>query len=108
MDASVITSASTPMGFFILAVLVCNAVFGVCATALKSEKVFLYLIHMFMGVIFFFGCILLWSPGSLYHPAEVQAFTMAYRPWVPTIASFIAVIIYALYQAWKTKRGIPD
>ena len=105
MWESIISAASTPIGFFVTAILVCNAVFTVCATALKNNEMFKYSIHMFLGIVFFFGIILLWSPGSLYPPEYVDKFKLVHKPWVPTVSVIFGSLVYGLYQAWKIRQG---
>ena len=109
MDTNVLSCATSPLVLFAMAILVCNAVFAVCAAKLKDPESFKYSIHMFLGLIFFFGSIVLWSPGYLYHPAEVKGLDLPQNPWIPTCTTFVGILIYMAYHGWKfSKRQIKE
>ena len=101
MDPNMVSAVNSPLTLFALVILVCNTVFAVCATRLKNEDMFKYTIHMFLGIVFFFGGIVLWSPGHLYPPAQTGGLDLPRNPWVPTIMVFLGVPIYMAYQGWK-------
>jgi len=100
MDITHVPTVNSPLMLFALIILVCNAVFAVCATKFRNEEMFIYTIHMFLGIVFFVGSIILWSPGDLYNPVEVKELKLLRQPWVPTIATFLGVLIYMAYHVW--------
>ncbi len=106
MNPNMISVVSSPLTLFALVVLVCNAVIAVCATKFKNEEIFKYTIHMFLGIIFFIGSIVLWSPGYLYNPVEIKDLDLPRNPWVPTIATFLGVLIYMAYHGWKYAKEL--
>ena len=102
MDSDIITAVDSPIGIFVISFLVCNAVFAVCAAKFNDQTSLKYCMHMFLGVLFFFGSILLWSPAHLYHPSELKGLNIPSRPWIPTIATFAGVLIYMAYYGIKS------
>jgi len=107
----IIKNTTSPLKFFALAILVCNAVFGL-GTAIFAKGFFIYTLHTFLGVIFAFVMIGLWSPRSFYAPeqliglAEAEAklpegktILPASRPLIPSLLMVVLAIGYAIYQA---------
>jgi hypothetical protein len=64
---------------------------------MKDRDLFIACMHMFLGIVFFFGSIVIWTPACLYHPNDVQGNKLPYRPWVPTVTFFLGLMIYILY-----------
>ncbi len=106
IDPNIITLIRSPLALFALVVLVCNTVFAVCAAWLKKKQIFIYTIHMFMGIVFFIGTIVLWAPGLLYHPSEVKALNMSNDPLIPTVVSIVGVLVYMAYQIYTDKNSL--
>lgn len=102
----IIAVVSSPLSLFTLIILVCNAVFAICATKLRDKDSFKYCIHMFLAIVFFFGTIVLWSPAYLYPPSEVKQFNLQPNPLAPTVCAFAGVIIYMYYQWRKLKFSV--
>lgn len=103
-DISLINS---PIAMFALALVVCNAVFGVCAANLKDPDSFKYCIHMFLAIISMFTLIVLWAPGLLYNPpltiVEVNSVDKG-NPVVPTVVGLGCLLLYMWYQMRNQKN----
>ena len=104
-QSRIIQAVRSPIGFMTLAILVCNAVFGLCALGIdKPEEMeaFKYAIHMFIAVVSIFALIAMWCPASLYHPKDLKEIekykALPQKPWIPTIIGMAGLILYMIYQ----------
>ena len=99
--SSIISVIGSPLRFFGLIALVCNAIFSIGAGLLKDSDSFAYCIHMFLGIIALFAAIAVWCPRALYHPrelSEIQIEDLPYKPLVVTIIGFLSLVIYIVYR----------
>lgn len=108
MEEGIIEAVRSPIAFMALAILVCNAVFAVCALRVKEDKqmeAFKYAIHMFLAVVSIFALIAVWCPASLYHPkdfVDIEAYKeLQQAPLIPTIIAVTGLILYMVYQICK-------
>jgi len=103
---AIIGSLKSPLSVFGLAMLVCNAVFSLAAAFMDELDAFIYAIHTFLAIVFAFIAIAVWSPRSLYHPAELagleaQVPDSRSSKIIITIAILLSGFAYAGYQAYK-------
>ena len=98
MNPGIVSTVKSPIAFFAITIFICNAVFAICASNMKDRELFIRCMHLFLGIVFFFGSIVIWTPAYLYHPSEVQGLNLPYKPWVPTVAVFLGVILYMIYE----------
>jgi hypothetical protein len=70
--AGIISSLRSPMSMFGLAMLICNAIFSTSAVIIQDLNAFNYSIHTFLAIVFLFVIIAIWSPRTLYHPADLK------------------------------------
>jgi hypothetical protein len=108
--AKIMEVAKSPIRLFGLLALVCNSVFGICATFFDDPTLFVYSIHMFLGIVGSLFLMALWCPASLYHPKELIDIPaekrLPHRPWVPTIGGFVALVLYMLYRVIMMRAGV--
>ena len=104
--SAVISSLRSPMSFFGLAMLICNAVFSMSAAIMNNLEAFIYSIHTFLAIVFLFVIIAIWSPRTLYHPSDLKGLEKG----VPeiknsrlliTLVILLAAFSYAAYQLYK-------
>lgn len=100
---AIIQSLKSPMSVFGLAMLLCNAVFAISAAFMEDINAFTYAIHTFLAIVFAFVGIAVWSPRSLYHPAELQGIEKdlnepKHSKYILTFVILIAGFGYAGYQ----------
>jgi FtsH-binding integral membrane protein len=93
---------------FGLAMLICNAIFSTSAVIMKNLNAFNYSIHTFLAIVFLFVIIAIWSPRTLYHPADLKGLEkevpeIKHSRVIITLIMFLAVSAYAIYQ--KNKLG---
>jgi FtsH-binding integral membrane protein len=96
------------MSMFGLAMLICNAIFSTSAVIMKNLNAFNYSIHTFLAIVFLFVIIAIWSPRTLYHPADLKGLEkevpeIKHSRVIITLIMFLAVSAYAIYQ--KNKLG---
>jgi FtsH-binding integral membrane protein len=106
--AGIISSLRSPMSMFGLAMLICNAIFSTSAVIMKNLNAFNYSIHTFLAIVFLFVIIAIWSPRTLYHPADLKGLEkevpeIKHSRVIITLIMFLAVSAYAIYQ--KNKLG---
>jgi FtsH-binding integral membrane protein len=93
---------------FGLAMLICNAIFSTSAVIMKNLNAFNYSIHTFLAIVFLYVIIAIWSPRTLYHPADLKGLEkevpeIKHSRVIITLIMFLAVSAYAIYQ--KNKLG---
>ena len=106
--AGIISSLRSPMSMFGLAMLICNAIFSTSAVIMKNLNAFNYSIHTFLAIVFLFVIIAIWSPRTLYHPADLKGLEkevpeIKHSRLIITLSMLLAGFAYAVYQ--KTKQG---
>jgi FtsH-binding integral membrane protein len=106
--AGIISSLRSPMSTFGLAMLICNAIFSTSAVIIQDLNAFNYSIHTFLAIVFLFVIIAIWSPRTLYHPADLKGLEkdapeIKHSRLIITLIMLLAVSAYAVYQ--KTKAG---
>ncbi len=106
--AGIISSLRSPMSMFGLAMLICNAIFSTSAVIMKNLNAFNYSIHTFLAIVFLFVIIAIWSPRTLYHPADLKGLEkevpeIKHSRLIITLSMLLAGSAYAVYQ--KTKQG---
>ena len=110
--SKIVSVVRSPLNFFALVVLVSATVFSIAAASMEDPLSFKYCIHMFLGIIGFLGAIALWSPKSLYHPAELRDIDPdklpEHRPMVPTVTAVAMILVYMAYQLTKGYLGLPE
>ena len=103
---AIIGSLKSPLSVFGLAMLICNAVFSISAAFMDDIDAFVYSIHTFLAIVFAFIIIAIWSPRSLYHPAELAGLEKELpeikhaRP-VITLVILLCGFTYVGYQKYK-------
>lgn len=105
---AIISSLRSPLSMFGLAMLICNAVFSLSAGLMGDLNAFIYAIHTFLGIVFAFIMIAIWSPRSLYHPSELKGNSseipeIKNSRLIITIVLLIVIFSYAAYQMYKLK-----
>jgi hypothetical protein len=103
---AIIGSLKSPLSVFGLAMLICNAVFSMSAAFMESLEAFIYSIHTFLAIVFSFVIIAIWSPRSLYHPAELAGMEkelpeIKNSRLIITVILMVAAFSYAGYQLYK-------
>jgi len=103
---AIIGSLKSPLSIFGLAMLICNAVFSMSAAFMKNLDAFIYSIHTFLAIVFSFIAIAIWSPRSLYHPAEFASMEQdvpepKYSKIILTLVILLAGFSYTGYQIYK-------
>ncbi|MFT7111105.1 MAG: hypothetical protein ACI843_002783 [Psychrobacter glaciei] len=104
--SAIITSLKSPLSFFGLAMLICNAIFSVSAAFMGDIEAFKYSIHTFLAIIFAFIIIAIWSPRSLYHPSELVGLDKELpeiknaRPIITSVL-LVSALLYAGYHFGK-------
>jgi FtsH-binding integral membrane protein len=106
--AGIISSLRSPMSMFGLAMLICNAIFSTSTVIIQDLNAFNYSIHTFLAIVFLFVIIAIWSPRTLYHPADLKGLEkevpeIKHSRVIITLIMFLAVSAYAIYQ--KNKLG---
>ena len=107
---AIIGSLKSPLSVFGLAMLVCNAVFSMAAAFMNNINAFIYSIHTFLAIVFAFIAVAIWSPRSLYHPAELAGIEQEV-PETKTSKLIITLVIllsgfsYAGYQMYKFNKA---
>jgi hypothetical protein len=89
--------------------LICNAVFSVSAALMANLDAFIYSIHTFLAIVFAFIAIAIWSPGSLYHPAELAGLEREvpeprHSRLIITLVILLSGFAYAGYQIHKFNK----
>lgn len=107
---AIIGSLKSPLSVFGLAMLICNAVFSMAAAIMGKLDAFTYSIHTFLAIVFAFIVIAIWSPRSLYHPAELAGLEkelpeIKHSRLVITLVILLSGSIYTGYQVYKLERG---
>lgn len=101
----IIAAIGSPLKLFALVIIFSNTVFGVAASRMQNEDNFKYSIHMFLAIIGAIILIALWSPRSLYHPAELKEVPdnrlPKEDPKVATIVLCGALVAYMVYYGIK-------
>ncbi len=103
---AIISSLRSPLSMFGLAMLMCNAVFSLSAGLMNNLEAFIYAIHTFLGIVFAFIMIAIWSPRSLYHPSELKGIDkeipeIKNSRLIITTVLLIVMFSYAAYQIYK-------
>ena len=106
---AIISSLRSPLSMFGLVMLICNAVFSLSAAMMDDINAFIYAIHTFLGIVFAFILIAIWSPRSLYHPAELKGLEdqlpeIKNSRQIITIVLLIGAFSYAGYQIFKPNK----
>ncbi|MFT6779518.1 MAG: FtsH-binding integral membrane protein [Paraglaciecola sp.] len=106
--AGIISSLRSPMSMFGLAMLICNAIFSTSAVIMRDLNAFNYSIHTFLAIVFLFVMIAIWSPRTLYHPADLKGLEkevpeIKHSRLIITLIMLLVGSAYAVYQ--KTKQG---
>ena len=96
-----VSEVESPLTFFAVTLVICNTVFGICATYLKNYELFKYCIHMFLAIVGVFSSIVIWSPACLYPLGTVKISEFPYKPWPPTIFVVLLVMLYMVYHFLK-------
>jgi hypothetical protein len=104
--AGIISSLRSPMSMFGLAMLICNAIFSTSAVIMQDLNAFNYSIHTFLAIVFLFVIIAIWSPRTLYHPADLKGLEkevpeIKHSRLVITLTMLLAASAYAVYQQIK-------
>lgn len=103
---AIISSLRSPLSMFGLAMLVCNAVFSLSAGLMGDLSAFIYAIHTFLGIVFAFIMIAIWSPRSLYHPSELKGIEdeipeINNSRFIITGVLLVVILFYGGYQMFK-------
>jgi hypothetical protein len=108
--SAIISSLRSPMSVFGLAMLICNAVFATSAAIMRDLNAFTYSIHTFLAIVFLFVIIAVWSPRTLYHPADLAGLEkevpeIKHSREIITLVMLLAVFSYAYYQIDKSEKS---
>lgn len=106
--SNVIDSVRSPIKFFTLVMLVCHAIFAICATILEAPMLVVYCMHMFVAMVSFMFIATLWCPSALYHPSELsseQNNNVKNSPMIPTIFGMVGLVLYLIYQSFVVYSG---
>jgi hypothetical protein len=106
---AIIRSLKSPLSVFGLAMLVCNAVFSMAAAFMKDLDAFIYSVHTFLAIVFAFIAIAIWSPRSLYHPAELAGVEQEvpegkHSKLIITLIILLSGFSYAGYQMYRFEQ----
>lgn len=109
--SAIISSLRSPMSLFGLAMLICNAVFSTSAAIMNNLEAFIYSIHAFLAIVFLFVIIAIWSPRTLYHPAELKDLEnelpeSKHSRLIITLVVLFSGIVYSAYQIYKLHLGL--
>lgn len=105
-QATIISSLRSPMSVFGLSMLICNAVFSTSAAIMNNLEAFIYSIHTFLAIVFLFVIIAIWSPRTLYHPADLKGLDkdlpdIKHSRLIITLVLLLAGFLYTAYQLYK-------
>ncbi|WP_394170710.1 hypothetical protein [Saccharospirillum alexandrii] len=105
-QATIISSLRSPMSVFGLSMLICNAVFSTSAAIMNNLEAFIYSIHTFLAIVFLFVIIAIWSPRTLYHPADLKGLDkdlpdINHSRLIITLVLLLAGFSYTAYQLYK-------
>jgi hypothetical protein len=99
----ILSAIGSPLKLFGLVIIFSNTVFGVAAAKMNDGANFKYSIHMFLAIVGAIVLIALWSPRSLYHPAELKNVPDNKMPKEnPKVASLILCGALAAYMIYYT------
>lgn len=103
---AIISTLRSPLSVFGLAMLICNAVFSLAAGLMGELEAFIYAIHTFLGIVFAFIMIAIWSPRSLYHPTELkdvgsELAEIKHARIILTVVFLVTLFSYGGYQIYK-------
>ena len=103
---AILSSLRSPLSMFGLAMLICHAVFSLAAGIMGELEAFIYAIHTFLGLVMAFILIAVWSPRSLYHPAELEGLEkeipeVKYSRLIITGVLLVIMFSYGGYQLYK-------
>lgn len=101
----ILSAIGSPLKLLALVIIFSNTVFGIAESTMNDGENFKYSIHMFLAIVGAIILITLWSPKSLYHPAELKDLPDKVMPKEnPKIATLIicgAMAAYMFYYAFK-------
>ena len=109
---TLVDKVTSPLKFFALVVLVCNTIFGAVAALSKQYDIFVFSIHMFLGIVGAFILMAIWAPRSLYHPQDLRNVEHLLpehdNPKVVTWILGVALVGYVAYRIYIYHRfGLP-
>ena len=101
----VITRLRAPINVFAFAMMTAAAVFGMYSVDVIADtdlKAFAFSLHVFLAIAGMFFVTLLYCPGRIYHPNDLNGYK--FEQDRPDIAAAIIVTMLVLYAAYQLYR----